>query len=123
MDDNLRTIEIVVDRINSSPHGRITFAEYMESVLYHPQAGYYASNAERISESGDFLTAPHLAADFGEMLAIQLHQIWKILDRPSSFNIVEMGAGRLYYRRNCTSDDCYTTAKIANSTRALVSMG
>ncbi len=94
MDDNLRSIEIVIDRINSSPHGRITFAEYMEVVLYHLQAGYYASNAERISESGDFLTAPHLAADFGEMLAIQLHQIWEILAHPASFNIVEMGAGQ-----------------------------
>ncbi len=94
MDDNLRSIEIVIDRINSSSQQRITFAEYMELVLYHPQAGYYASNAERISESGDFLTAPHLAADFGEMLAIQLHQIWEILAHPASFNIVEMGAGQ-----------------------------
>jgi SAM-dependent MidA family methyltransferase len=94
MDDNLRTIEIVIDRINSSAQQRITFAEYMELVLYHPQAGYYASDAERISESGDFLTAPHLAVDFGQMVAIQLHQTWEILAHPSSFNIVEMGAGQ-----------------------------
>jgi SAM-dependent MidA family methyltransferase len=40
------------------------------------------------------LTSPHLAADFGEMLAIQLHQIWEILNRPQLFNLVEMGAGR-----------------------------
>ncbi len=94
MDDNLGLVEIVIDRINSSSQQRITFTEYMETLLYHPQTGYYASNADRISERGDFLTSPHLAADFGEMLAIQLHQIWEILARPLLFNIVEMGAGQ-----------------------------
>jgi SAM-dependent MidA family methyltransferase len=94
MDDNLLLLEIVSDRVNNSPHQRITFADYMELILYHPQTGYYASNAERISENGDFLTSPHIADDFGEMLAIQLHQIWEILDRPQLFNVVEMGAGQ-----------------------------
>jgi SAM-dependent MidA family methyltransferase len=94
MDDNLLLIEIVSDRINNSPQQRITFADYMELILYHPQAGYYASNADIISKSGDFLTSPHLADDFGEMLAIQLHQTWEILDRPQLFNLVEIGAGQ-----------------------------
>jgi SAM-dependent MidA family methyltransferase len=91
---NLQLVEIVKDSIDRSPHHRITFAEYMELILYHPQFGYYASDAARIGESGDFLTAPHLADDFGEMLAIQIHQIWDILARPQLFNIVEMGAGQ-----------------------------
>ena len=90
MDNNLKLIEIIHDRINNSPQQRITFADYMEWVLYHPQLGYYASNAQRISESGDFLTSPHLAPDFGEMLAIQLYQIWQILGEPQLFNIVEI---------------------------------
>lgn len=94
MDDNPQLIKIVADRLRSSSQQRITFAEYMGLVLYHPQHGYYTSNARQISQSGDFLTSPHLAADFGEMLAIQLHQIWEILDRPQLFNLVEMGAGQ-----------------------------
>jgi SAM-dependent MidA family methyltransferase len=94
MDSNLELIEVVHDRINNSTQQQITFADYMDSVLYHPQYGYYASNAERISKSGDFLTSPHLADDFGEMLAIQLHQIWQILGSPQLFSIVEMGAGQ-----------------------------
>ena len=94
MDNNLELIQAIHERINNSSQQRITFADYMESVLYHPQYGYYASNAERISESGDFLTSPHLADDFGEMLAIQLYQIWQILGEPQLFRIVEMGAGR-----------------------------
>ena len=94
MDNNLELVRVIHDRINNSSQQRITFADYMESVLYHPQYGYYASNAERISESGDFLTSPHLADDFGEMLTIQLYQIWQILGEPDLFRIVEMGAGR-----------------------------
>ena len=94
MDNNLELIQVIHDRINNSSQQRITFADYMESVLYHPQYGYCASNAERISVSGDFLTSPHLADDFGEMLTIQLYQIWQILGEPQLFRIVEMGAGR-----------------------------
>jgi SAM-dependent MidA family methyltransferase len=94
MSSNLALIEVINDRIHNSLAQRITFAEYMDLVLYHPQHGYYASNAARIGESGDFLTSPHLASDFGEMIAIQLHQIWQILGKPSRFTIVEMGAGQ-----------------------------
>jgi SAM-dependent MidA family methyltransferase len=93
MDNNLELMAIIAERIDRSPDRQITFAEYMELVLYHPQQGYYATSAERISERGDFLTSPHLAADFGEMLAIQLYQIWQILGAPQTFKIVEMGAG------------------------------
>jgi SAM-dependent MidA family methyltransferase len=93
MTSNLELIEVINDRIHNSLAKRITFAEYMDLVLYHPQHGYYASNAVQIGEDGDFLTSPHLADDFGEMLAIQLYQIWQILGEPSQFTIVEMGAG------------------------------
>jgi SAM-dependent MidA family methyltransferase len=92
--DNLELVAAIVDRIHNAPQQQITFAEYMELVLYHPLHGYYASNAEQISERGDFLTSPHLADDFGEMLAIQLYQIWQILGSPQLFSIVEMGAGQ-----------------------------
>jgi SAM-dependent MidA family methyltransferase len=94
MDNNLELVAVIRDRIDSSRQQQITFAEYMKSVLYHPQYGYYASNAERISERGDFLTSPCLTDDFGEMLAIQLYQIWQILAAPQLFSIVEMGAGQ-----------------------------
>jgi SAM-dependent MidA family methyltransferase len=94
MGNNLELIEIVRDRINNSPQQQITFAEYMELVLYHPQYGYYASSASRISTDGDFLTSPHLADDFGEMLAVQLYQMWQIVGSPQVFSLVEMGAGQ-----------------------------
>ncbi len=94
MGNNLELVEIVRDRIENSTQQQITFAEYMELVLYHPQHGYYASSESRISEGGDFLTSPHLANDFGEMLAIQLYQMWQVVGSPQVFSIVEMGAGQ-----------------------------
>ncbi len=94
MNNNLQLVENICDRITNSPQQRISFADYMELVLYHPQFGYYASNANCIGTSGDFLTSPHLAADFGELLAVQLKQIWEILGSPDRFSIVEMGAGQ-----------------------------
>jgi SAM-dependent MidA family methyltransferase len=94
MNDNLQLIEAIRDRINTTPQQRITFAEYMSLVLYHPQLGYYASNADCISQGGDFLTSPHLANDFGELFAIQIQQFWEILGSPQQFTIIEMGAGQ-----------------------------
>ncbi|MBW4583378.1 MAG: class I SAM-dependent methyltransferase [Tildeniella nuda ZEHNDER 1965/U140] len=66
----------------------------MELALYHPEHGYYATNATVIGASGDFFTSPHLGADFGELLAEQFVQMWDILQRPAHFTLVEMGAGQ-----------------------------
>ncbi|WP_373541985.1 class I SAM-dependent methyltransferase [Chamaesiphon sp.] len=94
MNYNIELLAVIRDRIDNCPQQQITFAEYMDLVLYHPQYGYYASKAEQIGTRGDFLTSPHLAADFGEMLTIQLYQIWQILGEQQQFTIVEMGAGQ-----------------------------
>ena len=91
---NLILREFVTQQINNSPEGRISFADYMNWVLYHPQLGYYATPQTRIGASGDFFTAPHLGTDFGELLAEQLVEMWEILHQPQPFTLVEMGAGQ-----------------------------
>ncbi|HIK29225.1 MAG: class I SAM-dependent methyltransferase [Oscillatoriaceae bacterium SKW80] len=93
-DSNPALYNIIRDRISQSPHQRITFAEYMDLVLYHPEHGYYATNQVNIGEQGDFVTAPYLAADFGELLAEQFVEMWEILGQPAPFHLVEMGAGQ-----------------------------
>ena len=85
---------LIANRIAQTQHQRITFAEYMDLVLYHPQLGYYASSTNNIGAQGDFITSPHLGADFGELLAEQFVEMWKILNRPTPFTLVEMGAGQ-----------------------------
>lgn len=86
--------QAIAQCIAQTPQHRITFADYMDLVLYHPQNGYYASNSNVIGEAGDFYTSPHLGADFGELLALQFVEMWEGLNRPSPFTLVEMGAGQ-----------------------------
>ncbi len=85
---------LITQQIFHSSDRRISFAEYMEMALYHPRYGYYAANNEKIGAHGDFFTSPHLAADFGELLAQQFAQMWQILGQPQPFTLVEMGAGQ-----------------------------
>jgi len=84
----------IVTQILQSPDRRISFADYMNWVLYHPTQGYYASSAARIGALGDFVTSPHLGCDFAELLAEQWVECWQLLHQPQPFSIVEMGAGQ-----------------------------
>ena len=93
-DFNPALCDAIARHIALSPTRRITFAEYMELVLYHPDYGYYATNAVNIGPQGDFFTSPHLGADFGELLAEQLVQMWEIMGRLGQFTILELGAGQ-----------------------------
>lgn len=94
MDFNPALYQAIASSITASPQKRITFAEYMDLVLYHPEQGYYSSHAVNIGfQGGDFFTSSSLCDDFGELLAIQFYQMWENLDRPQSFYLVEMGAG------------------------------
>ncbi len=70
---------------------QITFAEFMELALYHPE-GYYAQGP-RIGARGDYFTSPILHPAFGALLAVQLEIMWNVLGRPSPFWVAEPGAG------------------------------
>jgi SAM-dependent MidA family methyltransferase len=94
MPHNLALAKILCDRIRQAPDQRLTFAAFMDLVLYHPQAGYYTTQASAIGPQGDFITSPHLSHDFGELLAEQLVELWHHLDHPNPFMVVEMGAGQ-----------------------------
>ena len=74
-----------------SAHGPITFAEYMEACLYHPEFGYY-SRAES-THFADYYTSVDVHPIFGRLLARQLEQMWRNLGSPSPFFVVESGAG------------------------------
>lgn len=90
---NLDLVGYLQGEIASAPQQRLSFAQYMDAALYHPRYGYYSRGA-KLGATGDFVTSAHLSADFGEMLAVQLAQIWQILGQPQPFDVVEMGAGQ-----------------------------
>ena len=96
MDSNPTLCEAIAHHITTSPQQKITFPEYMDMVLYHPQEGYYSTQAAKLGKEGDFFTSVHLGADFGELLAEQFLQMWELLGKPEPFSLVEMGAGQGY---------------------------
>jgi SAM-dependent MidA family methyltransferase len=81
--------------------GPITFADYMQIALYHPQGGYYTS-AERVRQGwgGDYITSTDLHPLFGAAVGRQVAQIWEWLGRPAPFVVLEDGAGRGHLARD-----------------------
>ena len=52
--------------------GWLSFARYMEMVLYEPGLGYYSNPGQVFGAAGDFVTAPELTPLFGATLARQV---------------------------------------------------
>jgi len=82
--------EIIIQKIRQD--GPISFRDFMEMSLYYPGMGYYTSGDEKIGKDGDYYTSPWVTSIFGEMIAKQLEEMWKILDR-KDFTVVEFGGG------------------------------
>ena len=81
----------IVDLINVK--GKITFADFMGLALYHPEHGYYTSAKEKIGKKGDYYTSSDVHSIFGELIARQLEQMWRLLGS-DRFTVVEIGAGK-----------------------------
>jgi SAM-dependent MidA family methyltransferase len=83
--------KIIHERIRR--HGPMPFAAYMSLALYHPRHGYYTGGPERSGWRGHYLTSPELDSGFGELWRRGFEQLWDACDRPSGFEIVEIGPG------------------------------
>jgi SAM-dependent MidA family methyltransferase len=73
--------------------GSIPFIQFMEEALYNPQKGYYMTVGKRLGPGGDFVTAPELTSLFGELLALQMIELWQLMGSPEKFQLIEMGPG------------------------------
>ena len=102
-----RTPEAEIRRRIAS-NGPITFAEYMDVALYHPNGGYYTP--DRDATHRDYYTSPSAHPAFSALIAINLEAMWKALDEPSPFHVVEMGAGSGLMARDITE---YTSEHLA----------
>jgi SAM-dependent MidA family methyltransferase len=69
----------------------ITFADYMDRVLYGP-AGYYSTGAAKSGKSGDYFTAPDVGPVFGQLLA-EIFKSWNDNLKADPFSVIEAGAG------------------------------
>jgi SAM-dependent MidA family methyltransferase len=74
--------------------GPIPFTSFMEAALYSPEAGYYTSGREAWGPEGDYITSLDVSPVFGRTIAKQVAECWEALGSPSSFELIEAGAGR-----------------------------
>jgi SAM-dependent MidA family methyltransferase len=74
-----------------SGRGPMPFAEFMEACLYDSAHGYY-SQPER-TRFADYYTSVDVHPIFGRLLARQLEEMWRVMDRPAPFWVAEPGAG------------------------------
>ena len=70
--------------------GYITFARYMDIVLYAAGLGYYSAGNQKFGRTGDYLTAPEISILFAKCIARQCQEI---LSKLGSGDILEVGAG------------------------------
>ncbi|PKO87794.1 MAG: hypothetical protein CVU18_09410 [Betaproteobacteria bacterium HGW-Betaproteobacteria-12] len=69
--------------------GWLSFARFMELLLYAPGLGYYAAGARKFGTAGDFVTAPEMTGLFGQALARQVLPAMAA----SAPSVLEVGAG------------------------------
>jgi SAM-dependent MidA family methyltransferase len=86
-------VQLLRQRIRD--HGLLSFRDFMEQALYHPQLGYYSSSRNPLGREGDFYTSADLDPVFGKLLARRFTAMAEELNVPlDSFAVVELGAGR-----------------------------
>lgn len=83
-----RLSALIADQIRQGG-GWISFARYLELVLYAPGLGYYSAGSRKFGAAGDFVTAPEMTPLFGQALARQVAEIMA----QSAPEIIEAGAG------------------------------
>ncbi len=72
--------------------GGLSFPEFLELALYHPELGYYARTDSQVGKKGDFYTSVSVGPLFGRLLARRFSDWWETNGNPSQWRILEIGA-------------------------------
>lgn len=91
-EESIKSLKLIarLQELIQNATGVISFADYMQCVLYEPQLGYYNSGNICLGQDGDFVTAPEVSPLFSYCLANQCEQI---LTELGTGGILEIGAG------------------------------
>ncbi|MGC4073446.1 MAG: SAM-dependent methyltransferase [Nibricoccus sp.] len=74
--------------------GVLSFADFMDLALFHPELGYYRRDQQRVGRSSgtDFYTATSSGPLFGELICAACTKLLGPKNDPHSFTFVEIGA-------------------------------
>ena len=104
--------------------GAISFEQFMGLALYG-EGGFYQDGG-KAGRRGDFITSPEVGPLFAAVVAQYLDTCWNELGCPSSFDVVEVGAGPGTLARGifdaqpkCLSAMKYVAVEISESQRAM----
>jgi SAM-dependent MidA family methyltransferase len=89
--------EIIKEIIDASPEKMISYAEYMELALYHPEEGYYIKERQKIGKEGDFYTSSNVSDVFGKLIGKWFAKNSGNLGLPPC--VCEIGAGNGRFAR------------------------
>ncbi|MDQ0218321.1 class I SAM-dependent methyltransferase [Peribacillus cavernae] len=84
-----------IELIRQKPDRKITYSEYINSLLYTADTGYYMNNKEKIGKQGDFYTTSNLSDAFGCTLARWLLHVIHEYSIPPVLCEIGGGTGRL----------------------------
>ena len=117
---NYELVERLKEKINQAK-GWICFADFMQTALYEPGLGYYASNHIPVGKHGDFITAAETSSLFAKSISKFMQE-----SLPSNANILELGAGSGKFLANVLTElkqyDLQPKAKILELSPGLVSL-
>ena len=106
-----------------SAGGEIPFREFMQLALYGNE-GFYTRRGEA-GRRGDFITSPEVGPLFAAVLARALDAWWKEMGSPSSFTVMEVGAGPgtlarglLAAQPECSKVWTYIAVEVSDAQRA-----
>jgi SAM-dependent MidA family methyltransferase len=83
--------------ITNSPTKLITYEEYIDVVLYHPELGYYMKNKQKIGSQGDFITTSNISDIYGRIVAKWFASVCKVNGLEPNFCEIGAGNGRFAY--------------------------
>ena len=97
--------------------GPLTFADWMEQCLYHPEHGYYRRGQPTVGRDGDFLTSPEVHPIFGAAIGHLAHELWRRGGRAEPLRIAEVGPGTGALAESILRHIHATSPELAEATR------
>lgn len=84
-------LDTIINKIKTTSQQLISYADFVELVLYHPTMGYYMRDQVKIGKSGDFITTSNVSDIFGAMFAKWF--LKQVNENNIAPNVCEIGAG------------------------------